>query len=518
MTSKKFSPNYFNMSLMAGALIILLISLFSETVYAQTFDHPIEKNTWYKDYKNTNTVIVFVHGIFGDSNTFLYHDKRDPTKDVFWPDLLSQDQKLRKASIFMSGYFTSWDAAGFGAEEAAEEVFSGLRVPNVDTQRSVLNHQNIVFIMHSTGGIVVRQMLLKHSDDFKEKHIGLLLIASPSIGSQWADRLSPVIDLANSKLASQLRENNTYLDDLDVAFKNLLSKKALHIDGLEAFENHFIVKGFLFFSRDQVVDKDSAARYFPNPILLPDTDHFSTVKPNNFDNASNKMLSQFYSDNFAGETITYTYRPPVSAVVRVDRSQRIWQPVTVSPFPNSSNTAVALSPLDCSFDISSNNPPPGCVITLGVPSPINVDPKIGDYRLHGITQNCFPKGVSCDTAQSRLSTVGPSADYFNQAKVVVAWPINPNPDITSTTIVSWKIDAHVEQLGLGTAVSKEESIAYGQVIEVLPPAASEYVTVSVSRLNSVPIVFVAGQDPGDEGIVPRPIAGYNMLRYEILGQ
>ena len=48
------------------------------------------------------------------------------------------------------------------------------------------------------GGIVVREMLVDKVDAFKDKHVGLVLIASPSLGSPIASGLSWVIDIYKS--------------------------------------------------------------------------------------------------------------------------------------------------------------------------------------------------------------------------------------------------------------------------------------------------------------------------------
>jgi len=52
-----------------------------------------------------------------------------------------------------------------------------------------MSRNSIVFVCHSTGGIVVRYLLESNWAQFKDKRVGLVLIASPSYGSTQADKV-----------------------------------------------------------------------------------------------------------------------------------------------------------------------------------------------------------------------------------------------------------------------------------------------------------------------------------------
>jgi predicted alpha/beta hydrolase family esterase len=54
----------------------------------------------------------------------------------------------------------------------------------------VFSYDNIVFVAHSLGGVVVRYLLNSNREEFVKKNVGVLLYASPSFGSKQADRIA----------------------------------------------------------------------------------------------------------------------------------------------------------------------------------------------------------------------------------------------------------------------------------------------------------------------------------------
>src|SRR6266478_3450571 len=178
-------------------------------------------NTWYED-RDTDHVIVFVHGVLSNSRDCWYHPRPNDQPGVYWPDLLVQDPEFAKYSIYLGGYYTDFSAEEFGVADCADHLFEDLKQAQ-SPHRSVLEHSAIVFVCHSTGGIVVRYMLDAETEQFTDKSIGLVLIASPSYGSYWASAL-PVRILANldrHAVAKELRWASPILRDLDGRFKKL---------------------------------------------------------------------------------------------------------------------------------------------------------------------------------------------------------------------------------------------------------------------------------------------------------
>jgi Alpha/beta hydrolase family len=257
----------------------------------------ISNNAWYL-HCDADTVVIFVHGIFSSSaSCWLYQDK---SRTIFWPQLLAEDPRIRRISIFLGGYYTGPDSRAYDISACAAELFAALkRIDATDFRRPPMEKRRIIFVCHSTGGIVVRYMLESNHGEFASKEVGLVLIASPSYGSRLADTFKWVSQLYDHKLSAQLAWGNWSIQDLDDRFKNLLARKLIpHLQGAEAYENVFIVRNRWLPSRRYVVEKLSAGRYFAAPRLLRGTDHFSSAKPDSLSHPSHEFLFDFISEKY----------------------------------------------------------------------------------------------------------------------------------------------------------------------------------------------------------------------------
>ena len=141
-----------------------------------------------------------------------------------------------------------------------------------------MSRNSIVFVCHSTGGIVVRYLLESNWAQFKDKRVGLVLIASPSYGSTQADKLDLIAKFYKHQLGKQLQWSNWSLKDLDDQFKNMVySKRIPNLVGVEAYENHFVIHRKLLPDITVVVTKESAGRYFGAPVLLRKMSRATTI-------------------------------------------------------------------------------------------------------------------------------------------------------------------------------------------------------------------------------------------------
>jgi pimeloyl-ACP methyl ester carboxylesterase len=248
-------------------------------------------NLWYL-LNDSPSAIVFVHGILSDSRSCWLSTHGGQT--TYWPQLVSADPRLQHPAVFLGGFYTAVDAGAYNINDCAKELLNGLMVPDVHLHRTPLEKERIVFICHSTGGIVARYMLTRYADKFREKEVGLVLIASPSYGSKLADTLGGLANFYNNQLGIHLKWGNDVLKNLDDEFKELLDRKTIpRLTGIEACENHFIFHRRFLPDKQFVVERESAGRYF-TVRMLPNTDHFSTVKPSGFDHPAHKLLVEFW--------------------------------------------------------------------------------------------------------------------------------------------------------------------------------------------------------------------------------
>ena len=271
-------------------------------------------NVWYC-LNSSDTVFIFVHGLHSDSRGAWMHLMKDGTEDVanYWPALVLKDKSFASPSIFLAGFYSDIQSGNYDMEAAAEELFSRLTNP-VGATPAPVTKKNLVFVAHSLGGILVRSVLTHHTEAFQGKRIALLLVASPSFGSDYATQLATISSIVNSRLVDQLRTGSDYLQTLDNDFKQLRdSGKLSGLVGKEIYEHQFIdlnaaKPGSIaaFFSPFSstiaswwgkvIVTKESAARYFANPQLIPKSDHFTIAAPDGLNHLSHQKLVELYRD------------------------------------------------------------------------------------------------------------------------------------------------------------------------------------------------------------------------------
>ncbi|OEF49752.1 hypothetical protein A1OW_01390 [Enterovibrio norvegicus] len=242
---------------------------------------------WYH-HSDSDTAIVFVHGLFSDSKQCWTNIETN----TFWPELIKEDGRFGNPSLFMAEFFTSPSSGDYKVSDCSDEIFKAISVCDEQSYLTVLEKKNIVFVGHSTGGIVIRHLLESKQDYFVGKNLGVVLYASPSFGSKWASFFSFFSKLMNNRLCQELRWGSEILEELDDRFKELVDSKKLRIRGYEAYENKPP-----FIGMSKIVSKESAGRYFSKPRNVPNTDHSSIVKPSSKSAPSHEWLVLFFQNN-----------------------------------------------------------------------------------------------------------------------------------------------------------------------------------------------------------------------------
>lgn len=273
--------------------------------------NPIPHNGWYH-ITDSNIAVVFVHGILSDSTAcWRYRNRKDTTKSQFWPDLVAHDITFENSSVFLGGYYSKMDGGPYGIEHAAQGLFRSLKY-NHKAGGALLAKRHLLFVCHSTGGILVRYMLNKNIDAFKDKTVGLLLVASPSLGALDAVRLRWFSRVYKNRMASQLKWKGEFLMMLHEEFKSLLYHRKLpHLVGTELVEHHFLLHYKLLPPLRPVVDVWSAGVYFPSATIIPGTNHSSIVKPYGEDHPSHQELELFFAEQFKAAMATNLGSPAV---------------------------------------------------------------------------------------------------------------------------------------------------------------------------------------------------------------
>lgn len=249
-----------------------------------------DNNYWHHFDPEAQCTLVFVHGFLSNSTKSWTSSHK-----VFWPDLVLQDSRVGKSSVFLGGYHTAVNAGDYGIPDCADELHSALCRASSNGKPAAANTGALIFVCHSMGGIVVRYMLEKYPGTFSQKNIGLCLIASPSLGSRWANLASLASNILKSRAASQLQFFSSFLSELDDRFMIYLDgRRDARFYGAEATESRALISfGGLF---NPIVRKYSSARYFSSRRTLANTDHSSIVKPDNVDAPGHEFLVDFLAN------------------------------------------------------------------------------------------------------------------------------------------------------------------------------------------------------------------------------
>lgn len=243
----------------------------------------------------TNRAVVFVHGVLSDGEKCWRN-----SNGTCWPTLLEAERELAEFGIYSFTYKTNFFSGTYSLGDVVDSTKEHLRID------SVLECEHLIFVCHSMGGIVVRKFLVERSADIIERGItvGLFLVASPSLGSDYASWLKPLARSLGHAQADALTfsQSNTWLNDLDKEFNNLKASNRIGMLGKELTEDKFVfLPGIL---RKQVVEPFSGARYFGEPYKVPNSDHFSIAKPANAQAIQHRLLCDFLTaqTESAGET------------------------------------------------------------------------------------------------------------------------------------------------------------------------------------------------------------------------
>lgn len=233
------------------SLILLLVCAVSWTfgeAVAQTRSHYVRKDD------AADTVIVFVHGVLGDSVSTWTNDNK-----AYWPELLTKDRAFDGTDIYVYQYPTSANAT-LSIDELAENMRLML-----DTS-GVSSHSRIVFLVHSMGGLVTRAYLLKNRR-VADRVAFIYFFSTPTTGSEMAGLAALV--LRNPQIRNmQILQPAGYLADLQ---RQWLAAR-FSIPSYCAYESR-ATYGL------QIVTQASASNLCNQRLDPIDADHITIVKP-----------------------------------------------------------------------------------------------------------------------------------------------------------------------------------------------------------------------------------------------
>ncbi|MCX7177066.1 MAG: alpha/beta fold hydrolase [Proteobacteria bacterium] len=210
--------------------------------------------------------VVFVHGLGGDAR-----ETWTAANGSFWPEWLASD--LAEVNIWSLGYEAS--PLRFGqAMPIADRAVNAI----TQLQANGLGSAPVVFVCHSLGGLLVKQMIRKACDGgvpemqwLARQTKGVVFLATPHTGSTAATWLDRIFGSIVGPQLEELREDSSALRELNQWYRNNASRLGIRH---QAYSETRALKGFT------IVDLSSADPGVPGLTPIPlDEDHSSICKP-----------------------------------------------------------------------------------------------------------------------------------------------------------------------------------------------------------------------------------------------
>jgi len=274
---------------------------------------------WIRRPQGEAASAVFVHGVLSSGEKCWRHDNGS-----YWPELLKNEPELGPLGIYVFTYHTGLSSGNYGLDDIVDNLEACMQIDHV------LECKRLIFVCHSMGGIVVRRFLVARAIELIEMEIDLFLVASPSLGSSYANWLSLIAAVLEHAQAKALRivEDNEWLKTLDKDFIRFRDRPKAKVRGFELLEQRFIefkkIPIWLIW-RVLIVNYSSGARYFRS-IKVPQSDHFSIAKPAGKDAIQHRLLCRFILENAlppqaqTRKPAPDPDRPPIPADIRhIDR-------------------------------------------------------------------------------------------------------------------------------------------------------------------------------------------------------
>lgn len=214
--------------------------------------------------------VVFVHGLDGDAHS-TWHPKDKP--DDFFPKWLGEE--FPNVGVWSLGYNAAkfkWKGTAMPLVDRATNTLAVLEASGIGTRP-------LIFMVHSLGGLVVKQCL-RHANDFGNSDWeqisantkGVLFLATPHAGSDMSTYLSYLGTLLRTNVTvDELKAHSPALRDLNLWFRQHCNQSEMRIDVL--FET-LTTKGV------KVVDETSADPGVSGVVPMAiDANHIEICKP-----------------------------------------------------------------------------------------------------------------------------------------------------------------------------------------------------------------------------------------------
>ncbi len=232
-------------------------------------------------------VIVFVHGLHGDRNSWR------AANGVYWPDLVKTDPHFAYSDVDIVEYPSPASNGKMSSVQLADTLWNRLRLDHI------WDHREVVFLAHSLGGILVEEMLLRHpAEAAKVKFI--VSYGTPHEGSTVA-RVASFYD--KDPLLNDLSDasDNTFLTQLENSWRGSDAVNGIHRFCAYEAKDTTPEDGFARYLRPHTrVVSYFSATYGCDVTTPPQEireDHIHMIKPLNRASPAYDFFRRVYRDN-----------------------------------------------------------------------------------------------------------------------------------------------------------------------------------------------------------------------------
>jgi len=155
-------------------------------------------------------VIVFVHGVYGGAGDTW----TSPKTGVSWPGLMKDDARFANSDIYVVNYPTAAKSGNLmSIDDVVGNVMNRLEADDVFSK-----HNEVVFICHSMGGLVIERLLLRHQD--LASKVRFLFFASTPQESAQISELGHIF-IGDPQLREMFPgDENSFLEGLDTGWRD----------------------------------------------------------------------------------------------------------------------------------------------------------------------------------------------------------------------------------------------------------------------------------------------------------
>ncbi|MGC1258076.1 MAG: hypothetical protein WA867_21130 [Candidatus Acidiferrales bacterium] len=241
-------------------LLFLALLLTPATCHATIASVPPSPSFYLRPANGTGPfkkqVVVFVHGIFGNSD-----DTWRFSPQVYWPEMLLSDATFSDSDIYVASYPTPFVGGRMNIEDIVSNLENRLKADYVFSK-----HREVVFVCHSLGGLIVENFLLKNRG-YDGQVPFIYFFGTPQTGADIAQlgKLLSSDPLFKDLSASQ---DNEILQGIEDDWR----AAQLKIQSYCAYETKPILG-------QVVVDRLSATRNCTEPPVAIDENHIGMVTP-----------------------------------------------------------------------------------------------------------------------------------------------------------------------------------------------------------------------------------------------